>query len=1061
LSLAVTHLHVHSYYSFLEGLASPRALAQAAAADGMESLALTDSHGLTGAVEFYDACRAAGVRPIIGLELAVVPPAGWLGAAPGSLVLLAQSLEGWASLCRLSTAVQTRPERDPTLGLPFDGLAADAAGLLCLTGGARGLASRLIAGEGETAVLLWLGALREVFGDRLYVELAPAWDLRGKSSQAVSRGLAALARQARLPVVATNDVHMLRADEAELQRTQAAMRLIQPLAQLPAEAAAPPGTHFLTQREMLLRWAEFPEAVGRSAEVADRCRLELPLGVPHYPDIPLPPGQTAAGALRDRAEAGARRLYGEPTPEIQARLEHELAVIGERGYAPLFLIMAEIMAYARSTGVPTSSRGSAASSLVAHCLDITTPDPIRLNLYFERFLNPARTSPPDIDTDLCSRRRDGVIQHVYDQYGAERVAMVCTIMRFRERSALREVAKAHGLPPAEVKRLADALPYRYWGPLGAAEESQTNGHNGALETDLMLSGPYAMLAREHNSELHRAIFSQAAALLGVPRHLSVHPGGVVIAPGPMTDLAPRQLASKGIVVTQLDLGSIARLGLIKIDLLGIRGLTVLGDLAVVIARSQSTRDDGDADSASALAALEAIPDRDPPTRELVRAGRTIGCFQIESPGMRATLKEVGAQSIDDLMLALALYRPGPLMGGLKEAFVRRHLGREPVAHLHPALAPLLDDTYGVILYQEQVLRIAHELAGLTLAEADLLRRAMSHFDPGQQMQTLKQRFMAGAEAKHQVPAVVSERVWELMAAFSGYGFPKAHAASYALVGWRAAWCKAHFPAHFMAAVLANWGGYYSQGVYLTEARRLGLALRPPHVNYARREFSVTTVDGRPCLFMGLGQVRELTRQTQQRILRARPFHSLAEFLARVDPRPQEVANLVRVGALAGLGTIPALLDELKATARQPGQLSLFAPDAGSSEEWPLAERVAAQQALLGASVDAHPLELVSERIAKAGALTTVAAAGRLGQVVRVAGTRQSWRRTRTVRGDTIYFMAFEDLEGMLDVVIFGDVYRRYRSALSTGDPLVLEGRVDFDPRQGEPVIRAERIWPLV
>jgi DNA polymerase-3 subunit alpha len=1019
----------------------------------MDALALTDTHGLTGAIEFYDACRAVGVRPIIGLELVVAPPAGWLDARPGSLVLLAQSLEGWASLCRLSSAVQTRPERDPTRGLPFDSLAADASGLLCLTGGAGGLAYQLVAGQGEPAALRWLATLRDAFGDRLYLELSPGWSLDGRDSAEINRGLAALSVRARLPLVATNDVHMLSPDEAELQRTMAAMRLIRPLEQLPAEAAAPPGTHFLTQHELLLRWAEFPEAVGRTAEVAERCRLDLPLGVPHYPELPLPSGQTAASALRDQAQSGARRLYGELTPVITARLEHELTVIGERGYAPLFLIMAEILAYARRTGVPTASRGSASSSLVAHCLDITTPDPMRLNLYFERFLNPARASPPDIDTDLCSRRRDGVIQHVYEQYGAERVAMVCTIMRFRERSALREVAKAHGLAPAEVKRLADALPDRNWGPPGAAETAEAEPGG-----DPLLSGPYAVLAREHNTPQHRLIFTQAEALLGVPRHLSVHPGGVVISPGPMTDLAPRQLASKGIVVTQLDLGSIARLGLIKIDLLGIRGLTVLGDVAPVIARAQGSRDD---QPESALAPLEAIPDGDPATRELVQAGRTIGCFQIESPGMRATLKEIRAQSVDDLMVALALYRPGPLVGGLKDAFVRRHLGKEPVTQLHEALRPLLDDTYGVILYQEQVLRIAHELAGLSLADADLLRRAMSHFDPGKQMQTLKRRFVTGAAARHQVPVEAAERVWELMAAFSGYGFPKAHAASYAVVGWRAAWCKAHFPAHFMAAVLANWGGYYSQSVYLTEARRLGLTLRPPHINHARREFSVALVDGQPCLVMGLGQVRELTRQTQMRIQRGRPFHSLAEFLSRVDPRPREVENLVRTGALAGLGTIPVLLEELKVTARQPGQLTLFSPAACADDDWTLAERVAAQQELLGASVDAHPLELVAGAIAKAGALTTVAAAARLEQVVRVAGMRQSWRRTRTARGDYIYFMAFEDLDGMLDVVIFGEVYRKYRSAFSTGAPLVLEGRVELDPQQREPVIRAERVWPLV
>jgi DNA polymerase III alpha subunit len=314
-----------------------------------------------------------------------------------------------------------------------------------------------------------------------------------------------------------------------------------------------------------------------------------------------------------------------------------------------------------------------------------------------------------------------------------------------------------------------------------------------------------------------------------------------------------------------------------------------------------------------------------------------------------------------------------------------------------------------------------------------------------------------------VPPETAERVWELMAAFAGYGFPKAHAASYAQVAWRAAWCKAHFPAEFMAAVLANWGGYYSQQIYLTEARRWGLRLRPPHINYAGREFAAVTVDGDKQLYMGLHQVRDLTQRTVERILTRRPFGSLSDFLARADPRTVEAENLVRVGALAGLGTIPALLRALKGSARRPGQMTLFGdvvPADAADDDWPLAERVAAQQALLGVGVDAHPLELVADRIARSGAVNTLAAAASLGRKVRVAGTRMTWHRTRTVRGDYIYFMPLEDLDGMLDVVIFGDVYRRHQAAFRFDGPVVVEGNVELDPARGEPVIRAERAWPL-
>jgi DNA-directed DNA polymerase III PolC len=1049
-----THLHTHSYFSFHDGVAAPADLAQAAARLGMEALALTDHDALTGAVEFFSACRQQQVRPILGLELPVAPPAGWVDQRAGPLVLLAMDMAGWRSLCRLSSALLEDAERDGQHGLPFERFCRDTAGLLCLSGGRRGLAARSLAARQPALAAEWLGRLAELFDDRLYVELTPC----GAASAELWERLTGQARRLGLSTVATNSVHTLSAGQALLQRTLTAIRLNRPLDQLPPDAPALAGTDFISGDEMARRFADHPHAVARTGEAASRCRLELPLGVPHYPEVPLPEGQTPLAALHAKAYAGARQRYGTLTAAIEARLEHELGVIGERGYAPLFLIMEEIMDFARATGVPTSSRGSAASSLVAHCLGITTPDPLRLNLYFERFLNPARSSPPDIDTDLCSRRRDGVIRHVYDTYGDERVAMVCTLQRYRARSALREAAKALGFAPAEITTLAGELPYRGWGP-PPKDDGETDDEPDTGPRDAVAAGPFALLAERHTGERHRQLFERATAMLGLPRHLSVHPGGVVITPGPMTDLVPRYYSTKGVVITQFDLESVARLGLLKIDLLGIRGLTVLGDMVAVLPAP-----DAASAPASPLASLEAIRDDDEATRALVRAGRTIGCFQIESPGMRATLKEVGADSVDDLMVALALYRPGPLTGGLKEAFVQRHLGRKATEHLHPALEPLLGDTFGVFLYQEQVLRVAHELAGLSLAEADLLRRAMSHFDPGQQMVTLKQKFMAGALARNGVPAETAERVWELMAAFAGYGFPKAHAASYAQVAWRAAWCKAHFPAEFLAAVLANWGGYYGQQVYLTEARRWGLRLKPPHINHAGREFGVVRVGEETWLTMGLNQVRDLTQRTAQRLLRERPFASLADFLARVDPRPVEAENLVRVGALAGLGSIPGLLRELKGAGRRPGQMALFGAEAlgepGDSEEWPLPERVAAQQALLGVGVDAHPLELVASQIEASGALSTVAAVSQLNRRVRVAGTRQTWHRTRTVRGDYIYFMALEDLEGMLDVVVFSDVYRRHQAAFASRAPLVLEGQVEMDPGRGEPILRAERAWAI-
>lgn len=1053
------HLTTHSYYSFLEATPSPAALAQAAARSEMPALGLTDRHSLTGAIEFYDACLGQGVRPLLGLELrAAAPPGmGWSGlsrSSPGSgpdgagtLTLLAEDLSGWRSLCRLSSALGLDPQASASEQLPFTALEGETTGLLCLCGGWRSpVYAWMAAGERERAEA-YLEQMKNLFPGRLYLELQA---LPGQQPDLLSV-LSSLAQNLGLPAAATHPVFYLGEAEAAQQRVMTAIRLNRPLASLPEGAFAPPGSAFIPPAEMERRFARFPEALEAAAEIAARCRLELPLGVHRYPEISLPAGRSAGEELRARVEAGARRLYGgqepgEPAAEelpapVQARLEHELSVIEAFGYSSLFLIMEEILTYARSRGVPISSRGSAASSLVAHCLGITSPDPIRLNLYFERFLNPARATPPDIDTDLCSRRRDEVIRFVYRRYGEERVAMVCTINRFRRRSALRETAKAFGLSGPEVKKLADRLP-QHWGP--PWEEGDG-------------SSPYAELEAEFTGAPYAEIFPAAKALLGLPHHLSLHPGGVVIAPGPLTDLAPLQQAAKGVAVTAFDLDSVERLGLIKIDLLGIRGLTVLGDVAEALHRP----DDQANGAASPVEVLEAIPEDDPEVAELVRSARTIGCFQIESPGMRATLREIQARSVDDLMVALALFRPGPLTGGLKGAFVRRHLHREVPAYLHPALEPLLADTYGVILYQEQVLRIAHELAGLSLADADLLRRAMSHFDPGKEMQTLKEKFQQGALERHRVPEGASERIWEQMAAFAGYGFPKAHAASYAQVAWRASWCKVHAPAVFMAAVLANWGGYYGQRVYLTEARRMGLILRPPDVNHARAEFCVGILGGEPALFMGLGQVRELTQRTMKRILRERPFRSFDDFLVRADPRPVEAENLARAGALESLGRTPRLLQRLKRGGWQGGQLPLFSFDSDAGEEdWTLAEKVAAQEEVLGASVSAHRLELYSDLIREAGALTSLEAAARVGRQVRVAGMRQTWRRSRVERGEPVYYLTLEDLEGMLDVTISAEVYRKHRRALFGPGPYLVEGVVEPGRASGEPFIRAEAVWLL-
>ena len=1004
------HLTTHSAYSLQAGLLSPSVLVQAAKIQNMPALGLTDHRLLTGAVEFVHACKEAGIQPIMGLEIDL---------ETGKLALLASSMEGWSNLCRLSSVLALRDDPEATCSLEFlEQYSSDLIALSDTQGDKSGKR---------------LGKLKELFNDRLYLTL---------QDPSVGLPLSSMSRRMNVQMVVTHPVYYLTPDQVKLQHTLTAIRLNQPLDQLPPDEVAPPGAHFTSEAEMQRRFSGFQPALERTQEIAERCQFDLPLGVANMPKVLLPDGVTQAQYLRQKAESGARQLYGKITPNIQARLDHELETIARMGYEPIFLIVEDVLNYARETGVPYSSRGSAASSLVAHCLGITSPDPLRLNLYFERFLNPARQTPPDIDTDLCSRRRDSVIQHVFDKYGSDHVAMVGTINRFRPRSALGDVAKAYGLEPAQVREMVEKLPHSFW-----ARRLERDSDGNPVS-------PFAELRQAYPSEKHQQIFADAEAILKLPRHLSVHPGGLVVAPGPVTDLVPvMRSGGKGAIITQLDLESVEAFGLVKIDLLGIRGLTVLGDVAEFIQESQPES------FSTPLSVLDSTPSDDAQTADLVEHGGTIGCFQIESPGMRATLREIHARNEDDIMAALALYRPGPLTGGLKDAFVRRFKGEEEVQHLHPALAPLLDETFGVILYQEQVLRIAHELAGFSLAEADLLRRAMSHFDPGKRMQELQRKFVSEAQTRSGVPVETGERVWEMMAAFAGYGFPKAHAASYAQIAWRSAWCKTYFPAEFMAAVLANWGGYYSQRVYLSEARRLGLAVRPPHVNYSRRNFAVGTVSGEKMLFMGLDQVKHLTRRTIEKIIRLRPYHSLEDFLSRVDPRPQEADYLAKVGALDGLGTIPAILKRLQ-SGWMSGQMSLFSLNDMDGEDWSLEEKMAAQQELLGISLEAHPLELLSEQIARSGAITTAEAVERVGQRVTIAGVRQTSQRSRTARGEMMMFLTIEDLSGMLDVIIFPDVYQRAKNIASSNSPMLITGLVEMENGQDEPFIKAEKIEPL-
>ncbi len=1007
----------------MDGVPSVHEIIDFAQASHLPALSLTDTHALYGAMEFVFGCRQAGIAPVLGIELTLT--------GGHSIVLLAQNLQGYANLCRLVTRLQAAPDREAALarGLALTDLAQHTDGLMALSGGGNGPLDACLRERDMVRAESFAQEMVHLYGrDRFLIELQMIQ--AGDADKAMA--LQSLADRLNLRTVATHDIHYLSPADAQRYRVLTAMRKNCRLDDLPTLA----DLSFPSEAEMQRRFAELPAALDHTAWIADQCRFQFPLGQLHFPSLArsVPSGRTTRQELWTRALAGATQRYGELTPAIEARLRKEVDVIDTLGYAPYFLIVADIVRFAREKHVPISPRGSASSSVAAYGLGIHDIDPIAHNLYFERFLSLERHDPPDIDLDLCSHRRDEVIHHVYRQYGADHVAMVCTYATLRARYALREVGKVYGLAEARIKELADQLP-GFWHALQGGRNRMQDAQSELIE--------------QTQDPLERQVLEMSRSLEGTPHHLSIHPGGIVISPGPITDLVPLQHATKGLLVTQFDMGGIEKLGLVKIDLLGISGLTVIADCVELIQQRQPDF------------TLESIPVQDAMAAQALSTAQTIGCFQIESPGMRMTLRELSAHTSQDLIVALALYRPGPLKGGLKDAFVRRHLGQEPAEYLHPALEPILSETYGVILYQEQVLRIAHEVAGFSLGEADLLRRAMSKWRSAHEMARLRAQFLAGAQATSGLDATTADQVWELMAAFAGYGFPKAHAAGYAAVAYRMAYLKTHYPAEFMAARLAVWGGFYRLAVYMSEARRLGLSVKAPHVNHSHAMF---TLELPQTLWMGLGQIRELTQATQQVLMAQRPFASLEDLVARAQPLYVEAVNLVKAGALEGLGNarvMLAWLEQERWRGRHTGQMGLLVGQPmAAMPELTHNERADWEREVLGLSVSVHPLRLVAEKLAQHTLTRSDELDRHTGQDVALAGVRLAAHRFMARQQDPMLLVDMEDEAGIYQVLWSGAALDRYRSLLSQRQPVLLRGRVRAD-RQGQVVVAGYDIRMLV
>jgi len=936
-----THLRVHSHYSLMRGTVSVSDLITRASSEGLQSLALTDFDALYGAVVFTKACVEQGIKPILGMTIAVSriedePTEAF--TCPGYLVLLARNHTGYQSLSRLSSLILGDPGR-PSSRLTWEELKTHREGLLCLDGGKTGWLEGYLRSGDQGAADRYVAQLSGLYRDHCFLSL----EIHRDDDEELAKQIVALGKRFGTPTVAVRPIYILEPEDRPTLHLLAAIDHNCRLEEVtdPMLPARDLDLHWLSPNEMTQRYEAFPDALKTVGEIVERCEPPLPDGSPIWPTPKLVDDQSPDEALATKARFGLEEKFG---PEIDGtvkdRLHVELDAIASRGYAPLFLVVADIARYARQAEIPINTRGSVANSLVAYCVGITTVDPIAHDLLFERFLNPARTDLPDIDLDFCSRRRDEVLNYVSQEYGQDRVALVATISTLQLRSAVRETAKAHGFKEERIKKLTAKLP-RGWHPDPRRRDQRT--------VDEILT--------EMEDEQEREVVKDGYQIVGQPRHLSVHPGGVVITPGPLTDVVPVQWAPKGFLITQYDHSDVEAIGLPKIDLLGIRALTVLSDATELIRHHHKPG-----------FRLEEISLDDPKTGDLLSRGETIGVFQCESQGAQRTLRQLRARTVQDLAISNAFFKPGPATGGMAQAFVRRYRGKEPVSYLHPALEPILQSTKGVLIFQEQILRVAREIAGLRWEEGKF--RAP-------EMEAMRTRFIAGCQ--RQPPdgpgfnPQQAERLWEQVVAFAGYGFNQGHATAYAGVSYRSAYLKTHWPAEFLCSRLAGRGGYHHPAIYMAEALRLGIQVRPPHINHSHRRFTVSYEGGEgenlvPVLWMGLDQVRDLRRKSIASIRSQREatfFVDLQDLITRVSLQDRELTHLIQCGALDGLAeSRAALLDEAESVVRAGTayqRVFSFAQTSATPAETP-AQRMMWERHILGLPVSVHPVDTVERTL---------------------------------------------------------------------------------------------------
>ena len=1069
------HLHVHTEYSLLDGACRISEVCRAAKSMGMRSLAITDHGTMYGVVNFYNACKAQGLNPIIGCEVYVAKDSRFakndgLKDNPYHLVLLAENNEGYRNLMKIVSigfleGFYYRPRVD------LETLARYSRGIIALTACPEGEVPSLLLQRRPKEARDSLGRYRDIFGkESVFIELqrngVPGQDL-------LNEGLVELSKKNGVPLVATNDCHYLSKEDARYHDVLLAIQTATSIND-PKRLRFPGDEFYLkSPAEMEKAFSDVPSALANTVFIEERCRVELDFSSIYLPEFPVPEGETAYSYLRQKAIAGLReRLAGRRDPEREIRLEYELSMIEKMGYSSYFLIVADFVSYAKSRGIAVGpGRGSAAGSLVAYSLGITNIDPVEHDLVFERFLNPERVTMPDIDIDFQDDRRDEVIEYVRQKYGKDRVAQIITFGTMAARAAVRDVGRALALPYSEVDRIAKLIPFQPGMTIERALEIVPDLKDAMKRPEV------------------KNLIETALKLEGIPRHSSVHAAGVVIGKGPLWDYVPLAKTQDGAVVTQYPMENLEELGLLKMDFLGLRTLTVIEKTKNLV--NEELREPVD---------LDKIPLNDPKTYEMLSRGESLGVFQLESSWVRDFLKELKPREFKDIVAAVALCRPGP-MEQIPE-FIRARFGTP--RYLHPILEGVLKETYGVLVYQEQILKIASAVAGFSLGEADILRRAVGKKKRDLLVQ-MEEKFLRGATERG-IPESTAREIYDLILKFANYGFNKNHAAPYALLAYQTAYLKARFTPQFMAALLSSVRGDQAKvGVYLEEAKRLGLKVLGPSVNRSKVEFSVE--DGG--IRYGLGGIKNvgdnLARTILEDRLRRGKFVSLEDLVFRVGSHHltrKALESLIQSGACDEFGTRFSNLAEIDRVLNQrkrqsENQLSLFgeplpcsslpegsserpsdfaaaaqvqalfpypeplpltdpkrAPGAGtqdfsdegksraSRKEVPLEVKLAWERELLGMYFSGHPLEkyreILRERTIPINELENVPD----GSEVRVGGRVSSLKKVTTRAGEEMAFLTVEDEFGVIEAIIFPKLWQRARRFLSKEKVVIIEGNME-------------------